>query len=56
MLRFNPKDAHAWEDIALNIGKLSLAGLFITGTVYFCNAYAEMPHLSASVPVVSAHH
>jgi hypothetical protein len=48
MLRFKPENQSAWEDIALNIGKLSLAGLFVTGTVYFCNAYAESPVIARS--------
>ncbi len=31
---------HAWQDLALNLGKLSLAGLFVTGTVWFMGVYA----------------
>lgn len=31
---------HAWQDLALNLGKLSLAGLFVTGTVWFMSVYA----------------
>lgn len=53
MFRFNPQHSHAWEDMALNIGKLSLAGLFVTGTVFFCNAYAETPPTAHSIPVIS---
>jgi hypothetical protein len=53
VFRFNLKNQHAWEDIALNVGKLSLAGLFITGTVFFCNAYAEKPETATSVPVLN---
>jgi hypothetical protein len=32
--------AHLWQDLALNLGKLSLAGLFVTGTVWFMGTYA----------------
>ncbi len=53
MFRFKPQEIHAWEDIALSIGKLSLAGLFVTGTVFFCNAYAEAPLTAQSIPVIS---
>ncbi|WP_373531099.1 hypothetical protein [Vampirovibrio sp.] len=57
MLKFNPshkaQNQHAWKDMALNIGKLSLAGLFVTGTVFFCHAYAETPETAQSVPVLS---
>lgn len=31
---------HAWQDLALNLGKLSLAGLFVTGTIWFMGIYA----------------
>jgi hypothetical protein len=48
----NQKNQHAWEGMALNIGKLSLAGLFITGTFFICNAYAEKPETANSVSVL----
>lgn len=51
MFRFNPQHSHIWEDMALNIGKLSLAGLFVTGTVFWCNAYAEIPSTATTLPV-----
>lgn len=52
MFRFNLQSIHAWEDVALNIGKLSLAGLFVTGTVFFCNAHADTPQMAKSIPVI----
>lgn len=55
MFRFSARDAHAWRDVAQNIGKLSLAGLFVTGTFLLAHAYAEaLPGSAISVPVNTA--
>lgn len=60
MFRFSARDAHAWRDVAHNVGKLSLAGLFATGTLLLAHAYAESPSHAASsmlvtIPVSMAH-
>lgn len=41
MFRFSARDVHAWRDLAQNVGKLSLAGLFLTGTFLLAHAYAD---------------
>lgn len=55
MFRFSARDAHAWHDIAQNIGKLSLAGLFAAGTLLLAHAYAEpasaSPIIAKSIPM-----
>ena len=53
MFRFKPQEIHAWEDIALSIGKLSLAGLFVTGTMFLCHAYADTTQIAHSIPVIN---
>jgi hypothetical protein len=48
MFRISARDSHAWRDIAQNLGKLSLAGMFLTGTFLLVQAYAD-----SAIPVTS---
>jgi|GEM_PF-3577245 len=47
MFRISARETHAWRDVAQNIGKLSLAGLFLTGTFLLAHAYADSPREAA---------
>lgn len=40
MFRFAPRNVHVWQDIIQNIGKLSLAGLFVTGSFFLARSFA----------------
>lgn len=51
MFRMSPNTAHTWQDITQNIGKLSLAGLFLGGTLLLAHAYAAPVPKAASVPM-----
>jgi hypothetical protein len=51
MFRMSPSTAHTWQDITQNIGKLSLAGLFLGGTLLLAHAYAEPAPKAASVSI-----
>lgn len=44
MFRFaGSPESQAWGDVICNIGKLSLAGLFVSGGMWFSQAYADSP-------------
>jgi hypothetical protein len=40
MFRMSPCTVHTWQDLMRNIGKLSLAGLFLGGTLFLAHANA----------------
>lgn len=55
MFRISARESHAWRDVAQNIGKLSLAGLFLTGTFLLAHAYADSPREAAFNSSASSH-
>lgn len=50
MCCMTPKEKHGLKDVVKNIGKLSLAGLFVVSTLLYAQSFAQGPETPIAAP------